>query len=114
MAEEIEIQPAVLRDLLENGDPAGGSVTLVDCREPEERELVLIEPSVHLPMSALPKGLDSLESVRDSQVVVYCHHGVRSQNVAAWLTEQGFSNVCSLAGGIDAWAVEVEPGMSRY
>lgn len=46
--------------------------------------------------------------------VVYCHHGVRSLNVAAWLRQQGLDNVRSLAGGIDGWSLLIDPSLPRY
>ncbi len=108
-----EISPADLSNLLRS-DNNEQKPLLVDCREQEERELANIDKSVHLPMSNLPEGMEVLAGQEQAPIVVYCHHGIRSQNVAAWLTQQGFGNVRSLTGGIDAWAVEIEPGMVRY
>lgn len=51
---------------------------------------------------------------KDTPIVCYCHHGMRSLNATAFLSGQGFSNVRSMAGGIDAWAREVDPSLSRY
>jgi len=47
-------------------------------------------------------------------LIVYCHHGVRSQRVANWLTGNGFADVASMTGGIDLWSVEVQPELPRY
>ena len=110
----LEIQPTELQSLLSNNEDEASPVTLIDCRELEERDLVCITPSIHLPMSQLPGGIEALEGKQAAPLVVYCHHGVRSQNVANWLGQQGFANVRSLAGGIDAWAEEIEPEMQRY
>ena len=109
----IEIAAAELKRLLDEPEQAR-PLTLVDCREQEERQLVRLEPSLHVPMSKLPEGLQALDEHKASPLVVYCHHGIRSQNVATWLREQGFADVRSLAGGIDGWALEIEPGMVRY
>jgi len=49
-----------------------------------------------------------------ASVVVYCHHGIRSQSAAAFLERSGFSDVSSLTGGIDAWSCEVDPTVPRY
>jgi rhodanese-related sulfurtransferase len=46
--------------------------------------------------------------------VVLCHHGMRSYQVAVWLERNGFTDVANLNGGIDAWAREIEPGMTQY
>jgi rhodanese-related sulfurtransferase len=50
----------------------------------------------------------------DERLIVVCHHGARSMNVAAWLRNQGFEQAQSLRGGIDAWSVEVDPAVARY
>jgi rhodanese-related sulfurtransferase len=50
----------------------------------------------------------------DERLVVLCHAGVRSMNVTVWLRNQGFEQVQSLRGGIDAWSVEVDPTVARY
>jgi rhodanese-related sulfurtransferase len=50
----------------------------------------------------------------DERIVVICHHGVRSLNVANWLRNQGFEQAQSLRGGIDAWSRDVDPAMARY
>jgi rhodanese-related sulfurtransferase len=51
---------------------------------------------------------------RDTDVVLLCHHGVRSQYVASFLERLGFERLHNLAGGIDAWAKDVEPAMAKY
>jgi rhodanese-related sulfurtransferase len=65
-------------------------------------------------MSELVDRQAELAGFENHPPVVYCHHGVRSQRVAAWLREQGFSEVQSLAGGIDAWAEQIDREMARY
>ncbi|MGD1062920.1 MAG: rhodanese-like domain-containing protein [Terracidiphilus sp.] len=103
-----EISPAEAAQVLcEKG------ARLVDVREPWEFAATRIEGSLHLPMGEVPtrahKELDF-----DERLVVVCHHGVRSLNVTAWLRRQGFEKAQSLRGGIDAWSVEVDPGVTRY
>lgn len=87
---------------------------LLDCREPEETALVSVEGSHNIPMSELAERIGELHPHLLSEVLVLCHHGVRSGRTAAWLRGQGFAKVFSVAGGIDRWAVEIEPGMLRY
>jgi rhodanese-related sulfurtransferase len=86
---------------------------LVDVREQWEFATTSIAGSLHLPMGEAPtrahKELDFNE-----RLVIVCHHGVRSMNVTAWLRRQGFEKAQSLRGGIDAWSVEVDPGVARY
>ncbi|MCG8448416.1 MAG: rhodanese [Pirellulales bacterium] len=87
---------------------------LLDCREPEEQELVALEGALLLPMSQLVQRCQELAGQENKQLVVYCHHGMRSAQVVAWLRQQGFHKAQSMAGGIDAWAQEIEPEMPRY
>ncbi len=90
------------------------SPLLIDCREPNEWELVRIEGAKLLPMSELLERVGELEPHRGQHIVVHCHHGGRSLRVAQWLRAQGFAQTQSLAGGIDQWAAEISPGMTRY
>jgi len=93
---------------------AGGDFLLVDCREPSEHEIVRIAGARLLPMSQLMARAGELDPHRERPVVIHCHHGGRSLQVAAWLRQRGFSQAQSMAGGIDQWAQEIEPGMARY
>ncbi len=109
--ESLEIQPSQLRDLLASQN----APTLLDCREPSEYEIARLEPSILLPMNTIPGSLTRIESLADEKLlVVYCHHGVRSLNAAAWLRRQGVENVVSLNGGIDRWSIEIDPAIPRY
>ncbi|MBW8831093.1 MAG: sulfurtransferase [Burkholderiales bacterium] len=89
---------------------------LLDVREPWEVELASISlPGVaakHIPMGSIPDRLDDLEP--SQSIVCICHHGVRSLQVVAFLERHGFESVYNLAGGIDAWSVEVDPTVPRY
>lgn len=94
---------------------AGEALTLLDVREAQELAIARIEGSEWVPMNAVPASLSRLETLADdSLLVVFCHHGVRSLNVAAWLRNQGLSNCTSLAGGIDRWSREVDPAVGYY
>jgi rhodanese-related sulfurtransferase len=106
----LEIDVETLRDKLAAGD----DFLLVDCREPQEYELVRLDPAVLVPMSELRDRLGELEPHREQEIVVHCHHGGRSLRVAMWLRQQGFSKASSLAGGIDAWAERIDPSLPRY
>lgn len=85
---------------------------LLDVRESEEVEIACIANAVHIPMGEIPGRLHELDP--DADVVVYCHHGIRSMQVANFLAQHDFEQVVNLAGGIEAWAVIVDPGMARY
>jgi rhodanese-related sulfurtransferase len=93
---------------------AGGNFVLVDCREQEEFDTVRIPEARLLPMSQLADRVDELAPYRDFELAIHCHHGGRSLRVAKWLREQGFSKAQSMAGGIDQWAVEIDPSLPRY
>ena len=93
---------------------AGDDLLLIDCRDPDEHALVAIVSATLLPLGELPERLGELAEFRERPVVVHCHLGVRSARAARWLREQGFTQAQSLAGGIEQWAVEIEPGMDRY
>lgn len=84
---------------------------LLDVREDWERQLVAIAGSLHIPLGQLKARFEELP--RDRECLVYCHHGMRSQQAAMFLEAQGFQAV-NLQGGIDAWAAEVDPSLPRY
>ena len=85
---------------------------LLDVREPWEFENARIEGSTLVPMRTIPERMQDFNP--DQEVVVICHHGIRSRMVAAYLERHGFSNVINLAGGVEAWAREVDPHMATY
>jgi len=87
-------------------------MTLLDVREDEELALCAIDGALHIPMQEVPPRIADLP--RNQPLVVICHHGSRSDQVAQFLRGQGFSNVHNLAGGIDSWALIVDPKMCRY
>lgn len=101
-----EIEPQELRDLL-----ARREVTLIDIREPWEAEICSIEGGTLVPMRSLPQRLQEIAA--DKPVALYCHHGVRSLMAARFMAQHGY-DARSLAGGIAAWAEEIEPTMARY
>jgi len=88
-------------------------VRLLDVREPWEYATARIGGSVLMPMGDVPSRAH-VELDPDERIVVLCHHGVRSMNVAVWLRNQGFEQAQSLRGGIDAWSAEVDPSVGRY
>jgi rhodanese-related sulfurtransferase len=87
---------------------------LLDCREPAEISIASIDGAMQIPLNKVPTRLAELESYRDHRAIIYCHHGVRSLQLAQWLRQQGFSRAQSMAGGIDAWAINIEKEMPRY
>ena len=85
---------------------------VVDVREDWELERCALSESMHVPMRELPARLDELP--RDRDLVVVCHHGVRSRFAARFLAGSGFGTVFNLTGGVEAWAADVDPTLARY
>ncbi len=90
----------------------GKKPVLLDVREPWEFAIAKIDGSVLIPLGTLPQSLNKLD--RTSEIVAICHHGMRSADATSFLLQQGFANVKNLVGGIDAWSVQVDPGVARY
>jgi rhodanese-related sulfurtransferase len=103
-----EVTPAWVAERLRRGDgPA-----LLDVREPDEWAIARLPDARLVPLNSLPQAVHSLD--REAELVVYCHHGVRSGAAVAWLRGRGFTRVRNLAGGIDRWSLEVDPTVRRY
>ena len=89
--------------------------SLIDVREPEEFALAHIDGSELIPMGSVPVELQKLEGLADSgDLLILCHHGVRSLQVTTWLRARGIENCYSIAGGIDCWSREIDPTIPRY
>jgi rhodanese-related sulfurtransferase len=93
-------------------DTARAQPLLLDVREPWEFELCHLDGSQLIPMHTVPARLDELSP--EAEVVVVCHHGGRSMQVAMYLERSGFGSVHNLTGGVDAWAQAIDPAMRRY
>jgi rhodanese-related sulfurtransferase len=100
---------------------AGEAFILLDVREPHELAIAAIvdERVLTLPLSDLAQRfMDAvpvaLQTDKECQVVVFCHHGMRSAQVAAWLIQQGWVNTVNMEGGIAAWASQIDPTMGTY
>jgi rhodanese-related sulfurtransferase len=107
----IEVSPQDVQRRIDAGEP----LALIDVREPEEFAITRIDGATLIPMREIPASLQQLEARADeATLIVFCHHGVRSLNVAHWLREQGVPACQSMAGGIDAWSTLVDPAVSRY
>jgi rhodanese-related sulfurtransferase len=90
----------------------GERVRLIDVREPEEFELARVEGAELLPLSRFAEWAATLDPAEE--IVVMCHHGVRSAQVCAFLARAGHARLHNLAGGIDRWSAEVDPRVPRY
>ncbi len=103
-----EIAPAELAAWLARED----APALLDVREPYEHRIARLEGAELVPMQEVSGAAGRLDRERD--VVVYCHHGIRSRAAAEYLRGQGFRRVWNLTGGIDRWSREVDPEVPRY
>jgi rhodanese-related sulfurtransferase len=103
--------PAITVNELKQRRDAQLDFILLDVREPHEIEICRIEGSVNIPLQSVTTRSEEL--LADKQIVVMCHHGGRSARATAWLREHGFDAV-NLEGGIDEWAMCIEPDMARY
>jgi adenylyltransferase/sulfurtransferase len=91
---------------------AGNQVQLVDVREPWEWSISRLDNAVLIPLRELPRRFGELDP--GGTVVTYCHTGQRSLVARQFLRAQGFADVRSLRGGVEGWALEIDPGMARY
>ena len=85
---------------------------LLVVREPWEYQICRLPDSRLVPMRQLPAAIEGLDPGRE--VVVTCHHGMRSLAVARYLEQAGFTNIINLDGGVAAWARDVDPTMPTY
>ena len=108
LPENIEIAPRAVKEKLARGE----KFAFVDVREAWEHDTSRIEGSVLIPLREIPISLETLRKA--GAIVLFCHHGMRSLDAAAWLRSQGIEDARSMSGGIDRWAVEVDPKVPRY
>jgi len=102
-----DISPQDLKARLDRHDP----IVLLDVRDEWETALCRLENATHIPIEEIEFRTTELD--RADEIVVYCHHGVRSAAVADFLRQQGFRAV-NLAGGLDQWARSIDPRRTRY
>lgn len=94
---------------------AGEALTVLDVREPWERQLAAIEGSLHICMDDVPERLDEIRAAQgDGDLIVHCHTGKRSTTIARFLQQNGFGRVFNLTGGIDAWTQQIDGSAHLY
>ena len=106
----LEIDCQAVKRKLDEGQP----FLFVDCREKDEYATARIAGTELIPMSELANRVGELESHKNEEIIVHCHHGGRSLRVTNWLRQQGFAKVSSMAGGIDEWSQAIDPTIPRY
>lgn len=108
-----QLRPSQLDDWFQS---QGGAPLVLDVREPWELQAASVKADgfelLAIPMNTIPARLGELPL--DRPVACLCHHGARSQRVAQFLEQQGYTRVANVAGGIDAWSAERDPGVPRY
>lgn len=107
----LEISPADAKRRLSESN----KTVLIDVREPDECAVANLGTAEYIPMSLVPAAFQRLEGVaEEGDLLVLCHHGVRSLQVVVWLRERGLENCYSVAGGIDRWSRDLDTAIPRY
>jgi len=106
--EGFDISVGELKQRIDEGRP----LTLLDVRNPQEYEIARIDGALLIPLHELRDRLGELDPAAD--LVVHCHHGGRSAQAVQFLRQMGFAHAVNLAGGINAWSLEIDPAVPRY
>lgn len=109
MDERYEISVIDTRDRM-----GGDELVLVDIRESEELAIASIEGALWIPMGELGSRINEIDAGEDTTIALICHSGRRSLSATVALQRAGFEEVRSVAGGIDAWSVRIDPSVPRY
>ena len=111
-----QIRPADLATWFDDQTAGRRPPIVLDVREPWELQTASVKADgfelIAIPMNEIPARLGEVDAARP--VACLCHHGTRSQRVASFLAQQGFSQLANIAGGIDAWSRERDPAVPRY
>ena len=105
---DLQLHPNDLKEKMDKGE----DLIILDVREGWEHTKVKIPDALHIPLAQLPQKLAEID--REKDIVVYCHHGVRSLQACHFLKKMGFEKVKNLHGGIDAYALHVDRSLPRY
>lgn len=119
MADQIFSQPIAhisVEQLQERLSESPEGLQLIDVREQEEVTIAHLDSFENLPLSEFAEWSNQIPTRFDSdtETLVLCHHGIRSAQMCQWLINQGFTNVKNIAGGIDAYSLQVNPSIPRY
>jgi rhodanese-related sulfurtransferase len=110
-----QVRPHQLAEWLAQARTQGEPIVL-DVREPAELQIASVKADgfelITIPMGVVPVRLSELDAQRP--IACLCHHGGRSMQVAHFLAQRGFDNVANIAGGIHAWAAELDPSLNTY
>lgn len=103
------ITPLELSRLLNESD---ADLQLIDVRERDEVELCCVDGALNIPLSEFESRYGELDT--EQAYALLCHHGMRSMRAALFLEQAGFARLYNVSGGIDRWALEIDPDMPRY
>lgn len=103
-----EATPHAIKQRIDSGE----DLVVIDVREPQEVRIASIEGAEVRPMSQARDWIDTLP--KDRELVIMCHHGGRSAQVAMALAQRGHTNLTNMTGGIDRWSQDVDPSVPRY
>jgi rhodanese-related sulfurtransferase len=107
----LELTPQEIQALRNSGE----KLSFIDVREPDEWALSRLEGATLIPMGTVPTNLQAIENdAEEAALIVYCHHGMRSLQVVAWLRERGVACCYSMTGGIDRWSREIDSSVPQY
>jgi rhodanese-related sulfurtransferase len=106
--DDIQIAPQELKQRLDKAE----QLLVVDVREPWETQMGVIAGAKLIPLNTIPANMEMFTNAEE--VIIYCHHGMRSLNAATWLRSQGVDGARSLTGGIERWSTEIDPKVPRY
>ena len=104
----LNLSPQDVKAKLDRGE----KIVFLDVREPWEVAINHLNAPVHIPLGELGQRFQELNP--NDEIIVYCHMGVRSLKATRFLKEQHFKNVKNLAGGIEAWSMQIDPKVPRY
>jgi len=105
-----ELTPRQVKAILDLGQ----EFCFIDCRSDKELALARIDGTEHVPLQDIANRLEDIHKNNHRQIVVHCHHGIRSLRMVQVLREHGFDDVKSMAGGIDLWSIDIDPNVARY
>ena len=106
----MQLSPQELAQRLKSENPP----RLLDVREPGEFAICSFPGAELIPLGELAARADEIDDWKNDEIIVYCHHGIRSAHAIGHLSALGFTRLFNLAGGIDRWSREVDASVPRY
>ena len=92
----------------------GSDLRLIDVRDPEEYAVCRLPGAQLISLQVLPAEAPVKLPEKNAEILLYCHHGMRSLRAAEYLRSVGYTNARSIAGGIDRWSTEIDATIPRY